>query len=270
MTRAELISAIRAKRSYLCVGLDPDLDRLPPHIGRDAAGILDFNTEIIAATAPSCVAYKPNTAFYEALGGAGWDCLAETVRRMPADVLRIADAKRGDIGNTTRHYARAIFETVGADAVTVNPYMGSDSIIPFLEHEGKWVIVLAVTSNPSAEELEWHSDGQLRLFEKVLTLADRWGDPENLMFVAGATRPDELRRVRSLVPDHFLLIPGVGAQGGDLAAVSEASLTDDAGILVNSTRSIIYASHGEEFAAAAGREAGSMAHAMSDLLEVSR
>jgi orotidine-5'-phosphate decarboxylase len=226
-----------------------------------------FNKAIVEATADFCVAYKPNLAFYEAMGPKGWESLQKTLEIIPETHFKIADAKRGDIGNTATMYARAFFDVYGFDSITVAPYMGSDSVMPFLDYPGKWAIVLGLTSNEGAEDFEQQelaSGG--KLYEKVIQQSASWGSPEDLMFVAGATRIEELKRIRELVPDHFLLIPGVGAQGGDLKAVSEATLTADAGILVNASRSILYASDGPDFARAALQEAARMQQIMEGLL----
>lgn len=255
MNRDELIRQIEKKKSFLCVGLDTDLKRLPDHLPRTIEGALEFNRAIIEATAELCVAYKPNIAFYEAMGPAGWELLAETIRLVPNDCLTIADAKRGDIGNTASLYARAFFEELGADAITLSPYMGADSIRPFLAYEGKWVIVLGLTSNPSASDFETFGNEAERLFERVIRISQEWAGPDRLMFVAGATQTAELERIRQLAPENFLLVPGVGAQGGSLSEVCDACLLPEAGILVNSTRGIIYASGGEDFAEVARQKA---------------
>ncbi|MBX7202680.1 MAG: orotidine-5'-phosphate decarboxylase [Bacteroidia bacterium] len=264
MTREDLIEQIRLKKSYLCVGLDTDPDKLPSHILKEEDPVFAFNKQIIDATKDFCVAYKPNIAFYEALGTAGWESLRKTLAYIPDTHFTIADAKRGDIGNTSAMYAQTFFNRYPFDAVTVAPYMGRDSIEPFLAYAGKWAIVLGLTSNPGAGDFEQLllSNG-MRLFEQVLQTVAGWGSTENLMFVAGATRPEGLRQVRAVIPEHFLLIPGVGAQGGSLEAVSEAALNDDIGILVNASRSILYASSGVDFADRAFEEAASMQKAMS-------
>ena len=255
MTRRELIHQIREKGSFLCVGLDTDLKKIPEHLLDCEDPIFEFNKAIIDATLPYTVAYKPNIAFYEAHGIKGWEALKKTVDYLPDSVFKIADAKRGDIGNTSSMYARAFFEEMNFDAVTVAPYMGGDSVKPFLEFENKWVILLAATSNPSFEDFQSQplSNGQ-RLFEKVIETSSKWGSPENLMYVVGATRPEQLKEIRSIVPDHFMLIPGVGAQGGSLEDVSKAGLNQDCGLLVNSSRGIIYKSRGKDFALVAGEE----------------
>jgi orotidine-5'-phosphate decarboxylase len=267
MKRDFLIEQIKTKRSYLCVGLDTDIRKIPSFLLQEKDPVYAFNKAIVEATADFCVAYKPNLAFYEAMGPKGWESLQKTLEIIPETHFTIADAKRGDIGNTATMYARAFFDVYGFDSITVAPYMGSDSVMPFLDYPGKWAIVLGLTSNEGAEDFEQQelaSGG--KLYEKVIQQSASWGSPEDLMFVAGATRIEELKRIRELVPDHFLLIPGVGAQGGDLKAVSEATLTADAGILVNASRSILYASDGPDFARAALQEAARMQQIMEGLL----
>ncbi|HXD79475.1 MAG TPA: orotidine-5'-phosphate decarboxylase [Puia sp.] len=257
MTRQQLISAIRSKGTYLCVGLDTDPDKMPAHMGPSAGGVFEFNKRIIDATKDHCVAYKINTAFYEALGVKGWDAMERTVNYIPATHFKIADAKRGDIGNTSAQYARAFFEAMDFDAITVAPYMGEDSIRPFLEYKNKWTIVLGLTSNPGAGdfELRRQESGEF-LFERVLQTVSGWGTPDNLMWVVGATRADAFVRVRELAPDHFYLVPGVGAQGGSLEEISKKAMNKDVGLLVNVSRAVIYASGGDDFGEAAGKAAG--------------
>ncbi|MDX2134007.1 MAG: orotidine-5'-phosphate decarboxylase [Saprospiraceae bacterium] len=268
MTRQHLIAEIFRKRSFLCVGLDPEPERIPAHLHHFPDPVLEFNKRIIDATRDLCVAYKPNTAFYEALGPRGWVTLAETAAYIGEGHFRIADAKRGDIGNTSRKYAQAFFEQMPFDAVTVAPYMGEDSVTPFLDFPGKWVILLALTSNTGSADFQFtqQSDTREKFFEKVLLRAGRWGSPANLMFVVGATHPDAFRQVRSIVPDHFLLVPGVGAQGGELADVCRYGLTPDCGLLVNSSRGILYASDGEDFAEKARAAALTLQQQMDKLL----
>ena len=278
MNYTELYDNIQRKGSFLCVGLDTDPEKIPACVRErhGDASMLAFNKAIIDATAKYAVAYKPNIAFYEAEGVAGWQQLAETVRYIRTqhpDILIIADAKRGDIGNTADRYARAFFETMDFDAVTLAPYMGSDSIRPFLKHSGRWGIVLAMTSNKSAEEFETLplADG-MPLYERVIrdtvrNVNTEFGDSrERLMFVVGATRPEKLAEIRRYCPDHFLLVPGVGAQGGSLEEVARHGLNSHCGLLVNSSRGIIYASSGEDFAAAAAAKASEMAAQMRALL----
>ncbi len=257
MTRQQLVEQIQKKQSYLCVGLDTDLTKIPKHLQSHPDAIFEFNKAIIDATLPHCVSYKINTAFYEALGVKGWEAMERTVNYIPDTHFKIADAKRGDIGNTSTQYARAFFEAMNFDAVTVAPYMGEDSVRPFLEYEGKWAIVLGLTSNKGANDFELKqlvsSNGEehLRaefLYERVLRTVSKWGTPDNLMFVVGATQPEEFINIRSIIPDHFLLVPGVGAQGGSLKDISEKAMNDDCGLLVNASRAVIYASGKEDFA----------------------
>jgi orotidine-5'-phosphate decarboxylase len=255
MTKAELIKQIRLKKSFLCVGLDPDLDKLPPHLLETEDPIFEFNKAIIDATKDLCVAYKPNTAFYECHGVKGWESLEKTINYIPKDCFIIADAKRGDIGNTSSYYAKTFFETLPCDAVTVAPYMGSDSVKPFLDFEGKWVILLALTSNQGSLDFQFTESEGTKLYEKVLKKAQEWGTDEQLMFVVGATRAEEIAKVRALAPNNFFLVPGVGAQGGSLDEVVKYGANDECGLLVNSSRGIIYASWGEDFAIAANGEA---------------
>lgn len=265
MTRSELVANIQRKRSYLCVGLDTQAERLPALLRGKEDALLTFNKAIIDATKDLAVAYKPNLAFYEQYGAAGWEVLKETIAHVPDDCLVIADAKRGDIGNTASAYARALFEDLGADAVTVAPYMGKDTLTPFLEHEDKWTIVLGLTSNPGAADFQFH--GEPPLHERVIKQCAEWGSPEQLMFVVGATRPEAMEAIRSWVPDHFWLVPGVGAQGGSLTDVSNAALTHEAGLLVNSSRGIIYAGDGEDYAEKARDAAHKLQLEMSALLD---
>lgn len=261
MNRQQLIEQIFAKRSFLCVGLDTDLKKIPQHLLKEDDPIFAFNKEIIDATAPYCVSYKPNLAFYEAFGVKGLVSFEKTIgylkKNYPNHFI-IADAKRGDIGNTSAMYARTFFEEYDVDSLTVAPYMGEDSVTPFLGYEGKWVILLALTSNKGSHDFQMTEDanGQ-RLFEKVLEKSQQWGTPENMMYVVGATQGRMFEDIRRIAPDHFLLVPGVGAQGGSLQEVCRYGITRDCGLLVNSSRGIIYASNGEDFAqasAAAARE----------------
>ena len=249
MHRNELVAPIKKKKSVLCVGLDTDASKLPLHLQNDPNGILLFNKAIIDATKEYTVAYKINTAFYEAMGIKGWEIMQATLAYIPKEVFTIADAKRGDIGNTATQYAKTFFETYPYDSVTVAPYMGADSVQPFLAFENKWAIVLGLTSNPGSQDFQMLSlADQSFLYERVLKTVSSWGTSENTMFVIGATRADQLQNVRKILPHHFLLIPGVGAQGGDVATVCEHALTDDGGILINVSRGIIYASSQEDFA----------------------
>lgn len=268
MTRQELIGQIRRKSSFLCVGIDPDPMKLPPHLGSGPGAIIRFCSEIIRATSDFCVAYKLNIAFFEALGKQAWDVLYATREQLPADCLLIADAKRADIGNSSRFYARAFFDDLNFDAVTVSPYMGEDSVRPFLEFTDKWTILLALTSNTGSQDFQMTSSvSGIPLYEQVIARATSWGGPENLMFVAGATHPGQLKHIREIVPDHFLLIPGVGTQGGNLSEVADACLTQDIGILVNSSREIIYASAGEDYSEKAGEHAHRHRNSMRELLD---
>jgi orotidine-5'-phosphate decarboxylase len=266
MTRQQLVSGIRQMGSYLCVGLDTDRDRLPRHLLSCADPVFEFNRQIIDATKGHCVAYKINTAFYESSGVKGWETMERTVNYIPSTHFKIADAKRGDIGNTAGHYARAFFETLAFDAITVAPYMGEDSVRPFLEYKDKWTIVLGLTSNPGAKDFELQQAGDGLLYEKVLKTAAGWGTPDNLMFVIGATQAEAFQRVRRLTPDHFYLVPGVGAQGGSLEEISKKAINKDIGLLVNASRAVIYASGGEDFATAAGNAAAAYHREMQQYL----
>lgn len=251
MNKTELIATIRKKQSYLCIGLDSDIQKIPKHLLEYPDPVFEFNKRIIDATKDLCVSYKINTAFYESRGMKGWESLEKTIAYLPESHFNIADAKRGDIGNTSSQYAITFFDTYPFDAVTVAPYMGSDSVKPFLAYKHKWTIILGLTSNPGAADFELQLMATERLYEKVLRTCAEWGTTDNLMFVTGATRADEFDNIRKIIPQHFLLIPGVGAQGGDLKAISEKALNDDAGILVNVSRAIIFASSGEDFEIAA-------------------
>ena len=268
MTRSELIEQIKIKRSFLCVGLDTDLDKIPKHLLDCEDPIYEFNKAIIDATKDYCVAYKPNIAFYECLGPKGWETLKKTLDYIPNDIFTIADAKRGDIGNTSRYYANTFFDYLNADSVTVAPYMGEDSVSPFMEHDNKWVILLALTSNQGALDFQMTKDenGE-ELFKKVLKKSQEWGTPENLMFVVGATRAEGIGEVRALAPDNFFLVPGVGAQGGSLKNVSKYGWNKDCGLLVNSSRGIIYASNEIDFAEKAGEAAKDLQSQMSSILD---
>lgn len=270
MNRATLISEIFRKKTFLCVGLDTEPSKIPQHLLGHDDPVFEFNRQIIDATRDLCVAYKPNLAFYESLGPDGWHTLSKTVEYIGKQHFIIADAKRGDIGNTSRKYAEAFFQKMNFDAVTVAPYMGEDSVTPFLGFDGKWVILLALTSNKGSDDFQRNrlEDGGEQLWEKVLRKAQTWGAPDNLMFVVGATHPEAFTRVREIAPDSFLLVPGVGAQGGDLAAICQNGLTADCGLLVNASRSILYASSGENFAKKARAEAMKMQQEMAALLEV--
>lgn len=270
MTADQLYQNICNKKSFLCVGLDTDIDLIPKHLLDAEDPIFEFNKAIVDATAAYTVCYKPNTAFYEKMGVEGWASLTKTVNYIAEnypDIFVIADAKRGDIGNTSTMYAQAFFEDCGVDAVTLSPYMGYDTAKPFFEYDDKWAVVLALTSNPSAADFELLrlEDGSL-LYEKVLRTVSSWGDINNTMFVVGATKAQMLENIRSIVPDHFLLVPGVGAQGGSLDEVARYGLNSRCGILVNSSRGIIYASKGEDFAQAAALEARKLQEQMAKYL----
>lgn len=247
MTYKEIEEQIFLKKSYLCVGLDSNINKIPSHLRNDPSSILSFNKKIIDSTKDLCVSYKINTAFYEVLGSEGWDIIEETVNYIPKTHFKIADAKRGDIGNTSTQYARAFFERLNFDAVTVAPYMGEDSIRPFLEFKNKWTIVLGLTSNKGSEDFQQQKLENEYLYESVLKKVSNWGTPENLMFVAGATKPQELITIRKIIPDNFLLVPGVGFQGGSLNEVSKYGMNKSCGLLVNVSRAIIYASEKEDF-----------------------
>lgn len=244
-----LVSEIKKKKSFLCIGLDTDLEKIPKHLLKFEDPIFEFNKQIIDATQDLCVAYKPNIAFYEALGPKGWKSLQKTIDYIPKDIFTIADAKRGDIGNTSKMYAKTFFKYYNFDSVTVAPYMGRDSVIPFLEFQNKWVILLVATSNIGGEDLQYQelSKGN-QLFEEVLETSMQWGNEKNLMYVVGATRPEVFQKVRAIVPNSFLLVPGVGAQGGSLKEVCKYGISKDVGLLVNSSRGIIYADATENFA----------------------
>lgn len=272
MTRKQLTDQIFKKQSYLCVGLDTDPDQLPVHLKDRQDGMLEFNRQIIEHTRDHCVAYKINTAFYEALGTKGWEIMEATLAMIPQEHFKIADAKRGDIGNTAHRYAKAFFETIPFDAVTVAPYMGEDSIRPFLEYENKWTIVLGLTSNKGAVDFEMRllQESGKPLFRHVMETVSQWGTPDNLMFVTGATQAEVLGDIRAYLPEHFLLVPGVGFQGGSLDAVSKAVLLPDAGLLVNVSRAILYAGEKEDFATEAGIIAKQYQVEMQSLLTTNR
>ncbi len=272
MNRQELIAQIKEKKSFLCVGLDPDLNKIPQHLLTEADPIFEFNRQIIDATAPYAVAYKPNIAFYEALGPKGWQSLQKTLDHIPKNCFTIADAKRGDIGNTSELYARAFFDKASSglsfDSITVAPYMGSDSVKPFLKFKNKWVILLALTSNEGSKDFQFlASDDNEALFETVIKTAQTWANDEQLMYVVGATQAAMLEKIRRIAPTHFLLIPGVGAQGGSLAEVVKYGMISDCGLLVNAARSIIYASSGKDFAEKAAQEARTMQAEMGQYLD---
>jgi orotidine-5'-phosphate decarboxylase len=266
MNRRELINQIREKGTYLCVGLDTDPSLIPKSLQSHADPVFEFNRRIIDATRDHCVSYKINTAFYEAQGAKGWETLQKTADYIPDTHFKIADAKRGDIGNTSAQYAKAFFNTLHFDAVTVAPYMGEDSVKPFLEYPDKWTILLGLTSNAGAKDFELQPGENGLLYEEVLRKASRWGTTENLMFVIGATRADWFTRIRELTPDYFYLVPGIGAQGGSLKEISEKALNRDGGLLVNVSRAIIYASSGPDYAERAADAAASYAAEMRTYL----
>ncbi|MES2567960.1 MAG: orotidine-5'-phosphate decarboxylase [Bacteroidota bacterium] len=270
MTRAEIIKEIKAKKTFLCVGLDPDVEKLPKHLLEEDDPIFEFNRQVIDATAEYCVSFKPNTAFYEAYGVSGYTSLERTIKYIRQNYphhFLIADAKRGDIGNTSAMYAKAFFKRLHADAITIAPYMGSDSVKPFLEFDGKWAIVLALTSNEGSTDFQMTEAKEGLWYQQVLKVSSQWGTPENMMYVIGATKANMLDDVRKIIPNHFLLVPGVGTQGGTLEDVCKyGMIKNDIGLLVNSSRSIIYASNGEDFAEAAGKEAKKMADEMKGYL----
>lgn len=267
MNRRELIQQIQQKKSYLVVGLDTDMTKIPKHLLSQPDPVFAFNKQIIDATKDLCVGYKINTAFYECLGVKGWEALERTINYIPEKLFRIADAKRGDIGNTSSYYAKAFFEALNCDAVTVAPYMGADSVRPFLEHKDKWTILLGLTSNAGANDFELQQTGNERLYEKVLRTAAHWGRPDNLMYVVGATQADEFTNIRNIVPDHFFLVPGVGAQGGSLKEISEKAMNKEVGLLVAISRAIIYAGNGESFAEDARAIAAQYQREMKEYLE---
>lgn len=269
MTRQELIEQIKTKRSFLCVGLDTDLTKIPKHLLETEDPMFEFNKAIIDATKDFCVAYKPNIAFFECHGSKGWDSLKKTLEYIPKNIFTIADAKRGDIGNTSTYYAKTYFEYLNCDSVTVAPYMGEDSVTPFLEFENKWVILLALTSNKGALDFQMIKDQNGEEFYKsVLRKSSEWGTDENLMYVVGATRSSDIAEVRKIVPNNFFLVPGVGAQGGSLEDVVQYGWNRDCGLLINSSRGIIYASSGTDFAQKAMVEAEKLQQEMKKILEL--
>jgi orotidine-5'-phosphate decarboxylase len=267
MNREDLVHQIKSKRSFLCIGLDTDIKKIPTHLLELEDPVFEFNKQIIDATKDLCVSYKPNIAFYESLGVSGWVSLQKTLDYIPKNIFTIADAKRGDIGNTSNMYARAFFEKMNFDSVTVAPYMGSDSVTPFLEFKDKWAIVLALTSNKGGLDFQKieNKNGK-QLFEQVLETSQNWGTDKNMMYVVGATRAEQLSEIRAIIPNHFLLVPGVGAQGGSVEEVAKYGMNADCGLLVNSSRGIIYASSDIDFAEKAREEAEKLQHKMDILL----
>jgi len=266
MTREYLFEQIQKKQSFLCIGLDTDLQKIPSHLLNTDDPIFEFNKQIIDATHDLCVAYKPNIAFYESMGASGWNSLKKTLEYIPNEIFTIADAKRGDIGNTSKMYAKTFFETYNFDSVTVAPYMGSDSVKPFLDFDGKWAIVLALTSNQGGLDFQLLRDEDNEiLYQKVLKKVQTYGN--NIMFVVGATRAEALVEIRKIVPDNFLLVPGVGAQGGSLEEVAEYGMNSHCGLLVNSSRGIIYASSSQDFAKVARQKSLELQNKMSEMLK---
>lgn len=258
MNRVELISEIKRKQSLLCVGLDTDMDKLPEGIERSMAGMLEFNKNIISVTSKYAVSYKINTAFYEQYGAEGWQCMEETLKHIPENCFSIADAKRGDIGNTSSMYAKAFFKRLNFDSMTVAPYMGEDSLKPFFEFEGKWVICLGLTSNAGSKDFQAMEKNGMKFYEFVMKRVSEWGNPGNLMFVTGATKAADLKALRQSFPEHFFLVPGVGAQGGTVKDVCENALTDFGGLLINASRSILYAGNGSNYLELAEAEAAKL------------
>ena len=270
MNKSQLFEQIKQKQSFLCVGLDTDINKIPQELLAMEDPVFEFNKQIINKTAKYVVAYKPNTAFYEVYGTKGWLSLERTIQYIHnnyPEIFVIADAKRGDIGNTSANYAKAFFNTLKADALTVAPYMGKDSVEPFLNFEDKWVVLLALTSNAGSKDFQYLSVGDKMLHQQVLQTATTWADSEKMMFVVGATHPEELGEIRKMLPDYFFLVPGVGAQGGDLQAVAKNGLNNECGLLVNSSRGIIYASNGSDFAIRAGEKAKELQEQMAVLLK---
>ncbi len=269
MNKKDIINQIRTKKSFLCIGLDTDINKIPKHLLTEDDPVFAFNKAIIDATARYAVAYKPNTAFYEVYGAKGWISLEKTITYIKENFpgcFVIADAKRGDIGNTSANYARAFFETLNADAITVAPYMGIDSVEPFLGFEDKWVILLALTSNKGSKDFQYLKSDGMEMYKNVLLKSKEWADSDKMMYVVGATHPEELGEIRTMMPDSFLLVPGVGAQGGDLQAVARYGLNEQVGLLVNSSRGIIYASNGDDFAERAAEEAQKLQKQMASFL----
>lgn len=269
MNHTQLFENIVRKRSFLCIGLDSEIEKIPAFLQKEKDPVFEFNKMIVDATHSYAVAYKPNVAFYECNGASGWTTLERTVNYIRSnypDLFLIADAKRGDIGNTSKMYANAFLSNMPFDAVTVAPYMGEDSVTPFLSHNEKWVVLLALTSNKGADDFQYHDEDGIKLYERVLTVSQKWGNINNMMYVVGATRAEKLKDIRKLVPDHFLLVPGVGAQGGSLKEVSKFGMNAKCGLLVNSSRNIIFADNSEKFAAVAGEKAKEMQQEMQTYL----
>jgi orotidine-5'-phosphate decarboxylase len=269
MDKKQLFEEIKKKGTYLCVGLDTDLEKIPRHLLFETDPIFEFNKQIIDATHQHCVAYKPNIAFYEALGPKGWESLQKTLDYIPNDIFTIADAKRGDIGNTSSLYAKAFFEQMNFDSITVAPYMGEDSVKPFLEFKNKWVILLAHTSNVGSSDFQLvqSKESGRKLYEEVIIKSQQWADANQLMYVVGATQADKMKEIRALAQDYFFLVPGIGAQGGDLEMVSRNGMNKQCGLLVNSSRAIIYASSERDFANAAQKESARISNEMKSYLD---
>jgi len=270
MTKAELVENIKQKQSFLCIGLDTDITKIPQHLLTEEDPIFEFNKQIIDATHDLCVSYKPNMAFYETEGVNGWISLEKTINYINKNypnIFTIADAKRGDIGNTSKMYAKAFLEKMNFDAITVAPYMGEDSVTPFLEYKNKWVILLALTSNKGAFDFQTLVTENKMLFQQVLETSKKWGNPDTMMYVVGATKAEMLGDIRKIIPDSFLLVPGVGAQGGSLQEVAKYGMNKECGLLINSSRGIIYASNGNDFATKAREEAKKLQEEMSVLLK---
>jgi len=264
----DIFQLIRQKSSCLCVGLDPDLQKIPKHLLSEKNPIFEFNKQIIDATYPFAVAYKPNVAFYEALGTKGWETLYKTAEYLPKDTFKIADAKRGDVGNTSKMYAKAFFEEMNFDAITVNPYMGEDCVKPFLEFAGKWVILLALTSNAGSQDFEQQTlQNGRKLYEEVLEKSLQWADSSQMMYVVGATQSQYLQHIRKIVPENFLLVPGVGTQGGNLQEVMQFGMNEKVGLLINSSREVLYAGEGKDFALKAAQKAQEIQKQMANYLE---
>jgi orotidine-5'-phosphate decarboxylase len=271
MNKKELLQLIVKKKSFLCVGLDTDIHLIPQHLLKFDDPVFEFNKAIIDATIDLAAGYKPNLAFYESMGLKGWESLEKTMKylgKFKGEVFTIADAKRGDIGNTSKMYAKAFFEHMDFDAVTVAPYMGEDSVMPFLEYKDKWVILLGLTSNKGSSDFQMLDAGNGKLYEQVIIKAQQWAGPDQLMFVVGATHPEAFKHIRELAPDYFYLVPGVGAQGGDMQKICKNGLSEECGLLINSARNIIYASKGEDFAAAARRSAEETVSEMQNYLSI--
>jgi len=269
MNHTDLFENIKRKKSFLCVGLDSEIEKIPLTLRKEKDPVFEFNRRIIDDTSQYSVAYKPNVAFYECYGAEGWKSLEKTVNYIKEnypDVFVIADAKRGDIGNTSKMYAKAFLENMPFDAITVAPYMGEDSVTPFLSYNGKWIVLLALTSNKGADDFQYHDEDGIRLFERVLTVSQKWGTVNNIMYVVGATRAEMLKEIRRIVPDHFLLVPGIGAQGGSLEEVVKYGMNNKCGLLVNSSRGIIFADNSDNFDKVAGEKAQEIQSEMAKYL----